>query len=263
MAPIGVARRIAPCYFGRVAARRPARLDGMFVPRADEVVTNVYQVSLPGTSVFMLLDDEVTIVDSGWRGTGRSVLESLARLGRHRSEVSNIVVTHHHSDHLGDAAYLSERCSARVAVHRDEAPFVQGDVTPPSPFTNRVLGRLISPLVASRKPRPVAVDLTLEDGDVLDGMRVVHSPGHTPGSISIHLPRRGLLIVGDALEHRRGRLGFHPATSRPTWGRPSGRSESWLSWTSTCSASAIFRRSEAGRGQSCGDSVSRSISRGE
>ena len=162
----------------------------MFVPRADEVVTNVYQVSLPGTSVFMLLDDEVTIVDSGWRGTGRSVLESLARLGRHPSEVSNIVVTHHHSD------------------HRDEAPFVQGDVTPPSPFTNRVLGRLISPLVASRKPRPVAVDLTLEDGDVLDGMRVVHSPGHTPGSISIHLPRRGLLIVGDALEHRRGRLGL-------------------------------------------------------
>ena len=179
----------------------------MFVPRASEVVTNVYQVSLPGTSVFMLLDDEVTIVDSGWRGTGRSVLESLARLGRHPSEVSNIVVTHHHSDHLGDAAYLSERCSARVAVHRDEAPFVQGDVTPPSPFTNRVLGRLISPLVASRKPRPVAVDLTLEDGDVLDGMRVVHSPGHTPGSISVHLPHRGLLMVGDALEHRRGRLG--------------------------------------------------------
>ena len=180
----------------------------MFVPRASEVVTNVYQVSLPGTSVFMLLDDEVTIVDSGWRGTGRSVLESLARLGRHRSEVSTIVVTHHHSDHLGDAAYLSERCSARVAVHRDEAPFVQGDVTPPSPFTNRALGRLMSPLVASRKPRPVAVDLTLEDGDVLGGVQVVHSPGHTPGSISVHLPRRGLLMVGDALEHRRGRLGL-------------------------------------------------------
>ena len=180
------------------------------MPRASEVAANVYQVSLPGTSVFMLLDDEVTIVDSGWRGTGRTVLESLARLGRQPADVSNIVVTHHHTDHLGDAAYLSDRCSARVAVHHDEAPFVQGEAEPPSPFTNRVVGRLMSPLLASRRPKPVAVDRILTDGDLLgDGaVKVVHSPGHTPGSISIHLPGRGLLMVGDALEHRHGRLGL-------------------------------------------------------
>ena len=182
----------------------------MTVPRASEVATNVYQVSLPGTSVFMLLDDAVTIVDAGWRGTGRGVLESLARLGRQSSEVSNIVVTHHHTDHLGDAAYLSEMCSAPVAVHQDEAPFVQGEMEPPSPFTNRVVGRLMSPLLASRRPKPVAVDRRLADGDLLGGgaVKVVHSPGHTPGSISIHLPRTGLLMVGDALEYRRGRLGL-------------------------------------------------------
>ena len=185
-----------------------AESEGISVPRASEVVTNVYQVSLPGTSVLVLLDDEVMIVDAGWRGAGRGVLQSLARLGRDPADVSNIVITHHHTDHLGDAAYLSDACSARVAAHRDEAPIVQGDVPPPSPFTNRVLSRLMSPLVASRQPKPVAVDRRLDDGDVLGGARVVHSPGHTSGSISIHLPRRGLLMVGDALEHRRGRLGL-------------------------------------------------------
>ena len=178
--------------------------------RASEVATNVYQVSLPHTSVLLLLDDQITIVDAGWRGTGRGVLQSLERLGRRPSDVSNILITHHHTDHLGDAAYLSERCSADVAVHRDEAPFVQGETAPPSPFTNRVLGRLMSPLLASRRPKPVKVDRRLGDGDYLgDGdVRIVHSPGHTPGSISVHLPARGLLMVGDALEHRHGRLGL-------------------------------------------------------
>ena len=165
---------------------------------------------MPGTSVLLLLDDQVTIVDAGWRGTGRGVLHSLERLGRQPSEVSNILITHHHTDHLGDAAYLSEACSAVVAVHRDEASFVQGETAPPSPFTNRVLGRLMSPLLASRRPKTVTVDRRLADGDSLGNgdVRVVHSPGHTPGSISVHLPARGLLMVGDALEHRRGRLGL-------------------------------------------------------
>ena len=178
--------------------------------RVSEVATNAYQVSLPGTSVFMLLDDQVTIVDAGWRGMGRGVLQALARLGRQPAEVSNIVITHHHTDHLGDAAYLSQACAAGVAAHQDEAPIVEGETAPPSPFTNRVIARLMSPFVASRKPRPVAVDLRLADGDSLGegDVKVVHSPGHTPGSISVHVPGRGLLIVGDALEYRGGELGL-------------------------------------------------------
>ncbi len=176
--------------------------------RVSEVASNAYQVSLPGTSVFVFLDDQVTIVDAGWRGTGRGVLQALERLGRRPSEVSNIVITHHHTDHLGDAAYLSEACSAGVAAHRDEAPIVQGETTPPSPFANRLVARLMSPLVASRRPKPVTVDRRLEDGDSLGEVTVIHSPGHTPGSISVHVPGRGLLMVGDALEHRGGKLGL-------------------------------------------------------
>jgi glyoxylase-like metal-dependent hydrolase (beta-lactamase superfamily II) len=59
----------------------------------------------------------------------------------------------------------------------------------------------------------VPVDITVQDGDHLDllgGARVVHVPGHTPGSMALHLPSEGVLICGDAIDHRRGRLGPPP-----------------------------------------------------
>ena len=55
------------------------------------------------------------------------------------------------------------------------------------------------------------MEIHLQDGDRLEpmgGMEVVHSPGHTPGSISLYFAREGLLIAGDALQYRRGKLGL-------------------------------------------------------
>ena len=70
-------------------------------------------------------------------------------------------------------------------------------------------------------PDPVPVDQTVQDGDHLDtsaalstgplgGATVVHVPGHTPGSIALHFPSERLLICGDTIDHRRGRLGPPP-----------------------------------------------------
>jgi glyoxylase-like metal-dependent hydrolase (beta-lactamase superfamily II) len=60
------------------------------------------------------------------------------------------------------------------------------------------------------QPDPAAVDELVKDGDHLDllgGATVVHVPGHTPGSIALHFPAERLLICGDAIDFRRGRLG--------------------------------------------------------
>jgi glyoxylase-like metal-dependent hydrolase (beta-lactamase superfamily II) len=62
------------------------------------------------------------------------------------------------------------------------------------------------------RAKAAEVDVLLEDGQELSplgGMRVIHTPGHTLGSISLHLPQMGLLMVGDALNHRR-RLSLPP-----------------------------------------------------
>ncbi|KAA0238463.1 MBL fold metallo-hydrolase [bacterium] len=72
-----------------------------------------------------------------------------------------------------------------------------------------LLARICEPYLLRQDPGSARVDVHLNDGDelpALGGMRIVHAPGHTAGSISIHFPNRGLLLVGDAMQFKFGRL---------------------------------------------------------
>jgi glyoxylase-like metal-dependent hydrolase (beta-lactamase superfamily II) len=63
--------------------------------------------------------------------------------------------------------------------------------------------------------QPTPVDRLVEDGEDLGSWQVVHTPGHTPGSVCFYHPERKLIIVGDALNFRRGRLGAPPPMFTP------------------------------------------------
>jgi glyoxylase-like metal-dependent hydrolase (beta-lactamase superfamily II) len=191
--------------------RNPASAKKVAANRAMEVIPNLYQLPLLGTGAFLLLEEQITVFDAGWRVSGRRVLEYLEYLGRSPQEISYILATHYHLDHIGGIAHIQEHSSGRVAAHELEAPFVQGrdGNRLPNPACNPTLAFLMSPVCSLLRPRQFSVDIPLKDGsrlDLLGGMEVVHSPGHTPGSISLYFPQQGLLMVGDALQCRRGRL---------------------------------------------------------
>jgi glyoxylase-like metal-dependent hydrolase (beta-lactamase superfamily II) len=176
------------------------------VPRF--VAPQVLQLPVPGSSVFLLLDRRVTVVDAGPVGSAGRVLRALRLLGRAADEVEQIVITHYHPDHVGGLAGLQRHLPARTGVHAVEAPVVRGDLPPPLPVDHLLLRRPVR-LLGRRLLPPARVDTLLRDGDelpVLGGLRVVHLPGHTPGHIALHLPERGVLIAGDALQVRQGRL---------------------------------------------------------
>ena len=178
---------------------------------ATEVIPHVYQLPGRGSSAFVLVEESVTVIDTGRRGSGPSILEFVGRVGRSPGDISYIVSTHHHLDHVGGTAHLQKNSPGRVAVHEADVPFVQGDEPHPNPFQNPAAAFLMRPVVALSEPPPFSVEVRLKDGDRLEpmgGMEVVHSPGHTPGSISLYFPREGLLIAGDALQYHRGKLGL-------------------------------------------------------
>ncbi len=179
--------------------------------RLFEIVPGLYCLprSLSAWSYFALDGDQVTIVDAGMRGGGVAVLAALHQLQRSPEEVEYLIATHCHLDHVGGFARLRAVSTGRVAVHEAEARLLEGGEDAPNPFQVRALGWLASPALSLLMPQPVPVDQELQGGDrlpVLGGMEVIHTPGHTPGSISLYFPHHGVLLVGDALQYRFGRL---------------------------------------------------------
>jgi glyoxylase-like metal-dependent hydrolase (beta-lactamase superfamily II) len=201
-----------------------------------EVAPGVVQVPVLGAQVWLLTDGPLTLVDTGTRGSGRAILRAIARLGRRPADLAAIVLTHYHPDHLGALpellAALARGMGDRgwgvrdgdaprspipyplspiphVAIHAAEAPFLRAPAAMPNPFQPRVLRALAQPFWRhARLGRACPVDTPLADADPLPGRadaRLVHLPGHTPGSSAVYLPAQGVVLAGDAFEHR-GRL---------------------------------------------------------
>jgi glyoxylase-like metal-dependent hydrolase (beta-lactamase superfamily II) len=171
------------------------------------------------TKVYVLLEGErVVLVDAATPGRAGAVWHYLAAMGCPAQAVDEIWLTHGDLDHMGSVAALKAGSGARVVAHRADAPLVEGRADrelgsmPMSGVYQRVLGWAVRRLV---RYQPVTVDRLVEDGDDLGGWRVVHAPGHTAGSVCFYDARRGIILVGDALNHRRGRLGAPPPLFTP------------------------------------------------
>jgi glyoxylase-like metal-dependent hydrolase (beta-lactamase superfamily II) len=174
-----------------------------------EIMPNLHLVpGVRGVNAYLLLGDAPTLVDTGMPGSDRAILNYMDRLGLELGELARVVITHHHVDHIGALAAIKQRTSALVIAHPSAIPFISGEqpLAPPRGAVMRLLFRFVP--VMSRFD-PVPVDLTVDDGDHLDvlgGAVVLHVPGHTPGSIALHFPSERLLICGDAVNGRAGRV---------------------------------------------------------
>ena len=158
-----------------------------------------------GANVFLLAGDNLTLVDTGFKGRSAQILKQVKHLGYSPSDIANIIITHHHPDHIGSLARLKEVTQAKVIAHPADAPYIDGRLPQPGPARPRWLSKLISPLSKLWATTPAAVDILVNEGDelpILGGTEVLHTPGHTPGSICLFLQEEQLVIVGDVLANR-------------------------------------------------------------
>lgn len=179
-----------------------------------QIVPDVYLLDgLRMANVFLLAsDDGITLIDAGTSGEADRIVDQLAQGGYTLPDLRAIVLTHCHADHTGSAAELARRSGAQVLAHQAEVPYIeQTESLPATSFMRRLFNWLSD---QAFRAEPCQVDRPLHDGDVvaaLGGLRVIHAPGHTPGSIVLYQPERRILFTGDVLfnEHPlRGKAGL-------------------------------------------------------
>lgn len=155
-------------------------------------------------NIYALVDDDgsVTLVDTGFKSGPARAAAGLAAMGKSVQDVARIVLTHAHGDHAGGAAALAEQAQAPVAISAIDAPFArEGQAPPRDPGT--FVGRTLSRMSKPGKDFPaVLVGEEFADGDLLPvagGLRVHHTPGHTPGHVALLHEDSGVLITGDSI----------------------------------------------------------------
>lgn len=178
-----------------------------------QVIPGVHQVAVRSANIFLIAEEEITIVDTGFRGSAKRIARAIDSIGRSVEEVSLIIITHNHLDHIGGLPGLRGMTLARVAVHRADLSYGEKGM----PYSGLIRFLLKIPGVSFFWPlvyaKPDDVDIQLEGGEVLSplgGMEVIHTPGHTPGSISLFSPQKKLLIVGDILNSGHRELHLTP-----------------------------------------------------
>jgi glyoxylase-like metal-dependent hydrolase (beta-lactamase superfamily II) len=145
--------------------------------------------------VYLIYGQRIFLIDSGVASSEKIILDYLKSTGRKPAEISQLILTHSHPDHMGAARAIKSLSGCTVAAHAAEKSWIE-DVElqererPVPGFKSLVAGS-------------VHVDQTLQDGDILDldyvSMRVLHTPGHSRGSICLWLPEVGALFSADAV----------------------------------------------------------------
>jgi len=165
---------------------------------------NVWRIPLLGDYVngFMLRDGDgqVTLIDMGLASSGAKVIDALRSIGSAPTDVTRLMLTHCHPDHAGGAAYVSRETGRPVDIHADDAEYVRSGTQPEADRSSRV-GKLFRRL-PEPKTEKVTVGEELTEGQVVPfagGIRVVHTPGHSPGHASYLHEESGVLITGDAI----------------------------------------------------------------
>ena len=182
----------------------------------------VVPVALGFVKVFIVRGERTILVDTGVAGSAPRIVGAIRRLGLEPAELSLIVLTHAHADHVGSAREIASLAGCPVMIHRgDAAALASGEypVGAPVGTTMRAVFRLARPRRRHRAAAPdqapgahppLVIDtvVSLRPWGV-DGT-VEPTPGHTPGSVSIFLAG-GEVIVGDLLRGSLARAG------KPRW----------------------------------------------
>jgi len=139
------------------------------------------------------------LVDPGLKKSAPDLLEKMARDGIAREDIRYIINTHSHPDHFEASEFFKDADNIKIGLHEKGVEFLRGE------------GSALYGLFGLQAPE-IEIDPFLKEGTIMLGnetLEIIHTPGHSPGSVGIYWPARKALFCGDVIFNQNvGRTDF-------------------------------------------------------
>lgn len=166
---------------------------------AMQIVQNVYLFeSTKGSYVYLINEHEPVLIDTGHKGKFKQIVQEVSNWGINPKDIKHIFLTHHDTDHIGNAKLLRDLTGAKLWASREDMPFIIGSQERPG------LKKMIQSIV--KVDTPIIDDIFPSNFQSID---IIPTPGHTPGHTAFLYKK--VLFVGDLVFNFNGTLKFLPS----------------------------------------------------
>ena len=173
----------------------------------EKITEGLYRISGKRSNIYLLADESLILVDTGMPGDEEIILSAVQKIGWSPDKLKYILITHAHLDHVGSLAALKAVTGARVVASRIERDHIEGRRMLCSMKREGASGKVFRVILFIlenflQKYTPAQVDMPCRESagpESIEGINIIATPGHSPGSLSYFHKGKKLLFAGDAL----------------------------------------------------------------
>ncbi len=172
------------------------------------------------TNCYLIIEPSgLSLIDTGLPQNHKILFAYISKLGYQPKDIQRVIITHADGDHYGCLSEIVAASGAKTYAHPIEADAMKiGKQSRPLKLRG-IWNLLFKVMFQFFRPKPVEVDHLVTDGEIVatfGGLRVIHTPGHTPGHISLFAKKHKLLFAGDSMRSKTGGI-IKSSQGTSTW----------------------------------------------